>query len=262
MQIGLVIPVFNNADLTKQCLDSLFQTKGNNPEFNVIVVDDGSMDNTDQVLSNFEGIHVLKNAENLGYLETTNKGIDFAFDNLKCDYILLLNNDLIFSSTWLANLIDSSELYDLVGYFSHNDNDVAKPTETDFVEFSCVCIKRAVFSDIGKLDPIFSKGYYSDDDYCLRAKLAGFKIAVTPNKNPVNIVHLCGQTFGTVTRNYLMLDMFRAFKQKWEPKFNDELVHRYFNEVVLNPFKIPKQDILSRVFRKLKALFVKSKSKY
>lgn len=259
MQIGLVIPVFNNADLTKQCLDSLFETKGTNPQFNVVVVDDGSTDNTHQILSSFEGIHVLKNAENAGYLETTNKGIDFALDTLNCDYILLLNNDLIFSSNWLANLISSAELYDLVGYFSHKDNDVAKPTKTDFVEFSCVCIKRGVFSDIGKLDPLFAKGYYSDDDYCLRAQLAGFKIAVIPNKDPVNIIHLCGQTFGTVTRNYLMLDMFRAFEQKWQPNFKNVLVHRYFNEVVLNPFKIPKQDFFSRACRKLKTLFVKYK---
>ncbi len=48
--------------------------------------------------------------------------------------------------------------------------------------FVCVYIKREVIEKIGYLDPIFSGAYGCDDsDYCYRAKLSGYKLAVTPN---------------------------------------------------------------------------------
>ena len=52
--------------------------------------------------------------------------------------------------------------------------------------FICVYIKRDLINSIGYLDEEFKQYGYDDDDYCRRARLAGFLLAVTPH---VRVVH-------------------------------------------------------------------------
>lgn len=254
MVIGLVIPVYNNSKLTTECLDSLIANQEHNPSFGIIVVDDGSTDDTQIVLEAYKDIHKLKNDTNLGYLDTTNKGIQYARDVLDCDFILLMNNDLIFDADWLANLIKYSEQFDIVGYFSHTKGLVSEAKQTKFLEFSCVCISKKVFEEIGQLDSRYKMGYYSDDDYCLRALVAGFSLGVIPN-TPAKVTHLCGQTFGETKRKELIIDMYSIFADKWkqEAKTNNT-VKDYIKNVVYNPNNLKTDGVWSKVTRNLSKL--------
>jgi hypothetical protein len=48
--------------------------------------------------------------------------------------------------------------------------------------FICIYIKREVLDKVGFMDPIYGGNYgYDDDDYNHRARLAGFKLAITPD---------------------------------------------------------------------------------
>ncbi len=52
------------------------------------------------------------------------------------------------------------------------------------IAFYCICIPRTIYEAIGPLDSVFVK-VFSDDDYCLRAQLAGFKVL----EADVNVYH-------------------------------------------------------------------------
>ena len=94
---SIIIPVFNQAALTQQCLQTLF-TQGIN---GVIVVDDASADNTSQILETFgDRIRVIRHSENQGFAAACNHGAAVATS----EYLVFLNNDTIPQPGWLDAL--------------------------------------------------------------------------------------------------------------------------------------------------------------
>src|SRR6202012_4711521 len=88
---SIVIPVFNNLPLTRDCIDSLYRTKVS-PPFEVIVVDNASTDGTAEYLKQEQAagrIRVLANPKNEGFAHACNQGAQAARSPL----VLFLNND-------------------------------------------------------------------------------------------------------------------------------------------------------------------------
>ena len=74
MKVSVIIPVYNNAKLTKQCLESIFAV-GAQVDFEVIVVDNGSSDETAKILTALSGkILTIQNERNLGFAKACNQG--------------------------------------------------------------------------------------------------------------------------------------------------------------------------------------------
>ncbi len=110
--VSVIIPVFNSEELLKQCLDSVLnQTL---KDFEIICVDDGSTDNSLEILrkyeENDERIIVLYQ-ENAGAGVARNKGIEIA----KGEYIAFIDSD-----DW----IESDALEKLYNNIKHNDSDM------------------------------------------------------------------------------------------------------------------------------------------
>src|SRR5438270_11903652 len=84
---SIVIPVWNQWQMTKGCLESLRPTLGVRDE--VIVVDNGSEDGTAAGLATFPWIRVVTNPENRGFAIACNQGLAEA----KGDVVVFLNND-------------------------------------------------------------------------------------------------------------------------------------------------------------------------
>jgi glycosyltransferase involved in cell wall biosynthesis len=72
---SIVIPVFNRAHSLGGALESVFTQDW--PDYEVIVVDDGSTDDIDTVIRPYQarGVTLLRNDENLGVGPTRNKGV-------------------------------------------------------------------------------------------------------------------------------------------------------------------------------------------
>ena len=59
-----------------------------------------------------------------------------------------------------------------------NEPDSAKWQQVDRIVGFCLLFKREVLEKIGLLDERFSPGHYEDDDYCMRARNAGYQLII------------------------------------------------------------------------------------
>lgn len=77
--VSFVIPCYNYGRYLAGCLNSIFGQEGSY-DFEVIVIDDGSTDNTSEVLSSFSDprLKVIRHATNLGHVAVINEGLSLA----------------------------------------------------------------------------------------------------------------------------------------------------------------------------------------
>ena len=85
--VSIVIPNFNGKHFLEDCLKAVFAQDIENME--VIVVDNGSTDGSQEYLDTYPGVRVLKLDKNYGFCGAVNAGIKAA----DSEYVILLNND-------------------------------------------------------------------------------------------------------------------------------------------------------------------------
>jgi GT2 family glycosyltransferase/tetratricopeptide (TPR) repeat protein len=182
---------------------------------------------------------IVGNEKNLGFPAGVNQGLARA----RGCYLVLLNNDTIVTPQWLERLITLS-LHDWpkVGLVGAVTNYAAAPqqvpvsyrsleeidgfAERRWREYGhlavgtprligfCVLIRREVVEKIGRLDERFGLGFFDDDDLGLRARQAGFRLAIAQG---VFIHHFGSRTFrGLGIDPYRLLEEnLERFRQKW-----------------------------------------------
>jgi hypothetical protein len=110
-KLSIIILNWNTKELLSQCLKSL----GGEKETEIIVVDNGSVDGSvEMVKKDFPEVKLIQNKENLGFSKGNNVGIKEA----KGDYLMLLNSDTIVKKGALQKLVsflDSHPEVDIVG---------------------------------------------------------------------------------------------------------------------------------------------------
>jgi GT2 family glycosyltransferase len=194
---------YNSLRWIEACVDALLSTRYYN--YRIVVVDNDSSDGSvDLLRSRYPQILVIANQRNLGFSEGNNVGIQEALAN-GADYVVLLNPDTKVEPDWLQSLISVGEGERGVGilgavqqeYDSEEFNswtktamrpyleELKRPKEArgwipvEWVEGACFAVKRGVFETVGLLDPIYF-AFYEEIDFCRRAAVAGYEIALVP----------------------------------------------------------------------------------
>jgi len=195
-------------------------------------------------------LRVIANDENLGFTKAANQGMKASTGK----YVVLLNNDTTVTPGWLTGLIMIAESDDRIGivgpktlnpetgrvhsiggvvfYKDHvelppgkdcerEDPRFAQSFDCQYIEGSCMLIKRRVIEEIGCLDEAFSPGYYEDSDYCFRAREAGFRCVYSPYSE---IYHYSTVTAQAVEREGVSLKEAarrneRIFRERWAHRF-------------------------------------------
>jgi len=104
--LTIVIPNWNGLHHLQSCLPAL--TRQTFKAFGIIVVDNGSTDDSCKYISEFyPQVEILRFSENTGFAVACNAGID-ATDS---PWVVLLNNDTEPEPDWLQKLIDASNIY-------------------------------------------------------------------------------------------------------------------------------------------------------
>jgi GT2 family glycosyltransferase len=249
----LVVLAWNRWELTRKCLDSLGQTDLSDTE--VLVVDNGSTDQTPDALRRYPWLRVLRNPQNLGFVRGNNAGIAAA--DPESDVVLLNNDVEITQRDWLQRLrecahsraeagivgcrlvLPDGRLLHAGTYMMPDtmwgqqigslEKDVGQYVSTREVEgivFACAYLKRELLSAIGGLAEDY-QSYFEDTDYCLRARKAGFRTLLCGEVTIIHDEH--GSTKGDMGEFERIFQTSRAiFRKKWRK----ELEARYTREVL------------------------------
>jgi GT2 family glycosyltransferase len=157
----------------------------------------------EKLQSQKKNLKVIFNKENKGFPAGINQGILGA----KTENIIIANNDIVVTENWLEKMIQKAESDSEIGIVGPISNSVSgvqldKNAKYNSIEemhkyaksvsasnkglveqfprvaFLCTLIKKEVIEKIGGLDERFSPGNFEDDDFCLRAQLAGYKTVI------------------------------------------------------------------------------------
>lgn len=89
-KLSIIIVSYNVKKLLVDCIGSIYKSQKPDDNWEIIVVDNNSIDNSIEAIANFN-LKVIKNKENFGFSKANNQAITIA----KGKYILLLNPDTI-----------------------------------------------------------------------------------------------------------------------------------------------------------------------
>ena len=185
--VSLIIPLYNQLHYTQQCLASIL--KFSPMPYEVILIDNGSQDGTQEFVRTVKAT-VISNQTNLGCAKAWNQGVRRA----RGEIIGILNNDIVVSEGWLANLVAFMERtghgivspaareghldYDLNAYAQEFVRRCSKASRPE-IYGACMLFDRKVFDRVGLFDEAFSYGGCEDVDFQWRAEQAGFSVGMT-----------------------------------------------------------------------------------
>jgi len=245
---SIIIPVWNQWKYTSRCLQALLENSQGVP-YEVIIVDNGSSDETVEMLKKIGRVKVVRNESNTGYVHACNQGAEIA----RGEFLVFLNNDTEAQPGWLrelaavpagdetvgavgARIIYPSGLLQEAGgmiftdgrswTFGRGDNpdeeiyDVM--CEVDYCSAACLLVRRDLFVEVGGFDTRYSPAYYEDTDLCFSLRQKGYKVIYNPD---VCIIHHESVTAGTDEssgfRKYLAIN-----REKFIEKWAAELTHQ------------------------------------
>ena len=198
MRTTIVIPCKNGHDTLKMCLDSIARLDYPGG-FDLILIDDGSTDDTPQIMQEFKKAHgniettILKGGGKLG----AGNAINMGWKASRSDLIAVTNADCVVFKDWLAQILkpfqdptvggatgdvltpkeDMNLLQRLIGYelefrYSNYPKYVLSPQDSN------LAYRRKVLEEVGGYDTQFKTGYDVDIGY--RVNQAGYKIEFNP----------------------------------------------------------------------------------
>lgn len=192
-KVSVVVASYNGARTLKACLESL--TRLNYPDYEVILVDDGSTDTTPQVASVYKNIRCFRQ-DNQGLSAARNAGIAAATGEI----VAFTDSDCRADEDWLYHLIGDLLNGDFAGIGGHNllppeDSWVAASVlvspggpahvmltdrEAEHVPGCNMAFYKWALEEIGGFDPVFRKAG-DDVDVCWRLQERGYKIGFSPS---------------------------------------------------------------------------------
>ena len=186
-KISIIVLQYNQSEHTLKCLESLRQL-----DADVIVVDNGSdvkhLKNVEYWIESNKILNfkLLILNENRGYTGGNNAGIKKALTD-GAEHVLILNNDVV-----LHEMITGDA--DIVGV------EWGSALGFEYLVGFALLIKREVFEKIGFFDERYFL-YYDDVEFCVRARKAGFKLALA-KANFTHAVSATTSSLGPATLHY------------------------------------------------------------
>ena len=203
--ISIIIPVYNANREFEDCLSSII--KFTDLDTNTLIIVNDKSDDADLLnyldnLSTITNVQIINNDSNLGFVKSCNIGM-----RLSKNDVILLNSDTLVTKGWLEKLQRAAYSNDKVATVTPLTNNGTIASVPNFVEDNsvpenytvdsfadlierislnkypeiptavgfCMYIKRDVINEIGLFnEKLFGKGYGEENDFCLRARKAGW----------------------------------------------------------------------------------------
>lgn len=212
--ISVIIPNKDHIDDLENCLSSIY-TKSTYKNFEIIIVENNSeLSDTfkyyKEAQNRYRNLRVINWESGFNYSAINN----FAVNNSKGEYILLLNNDIeIITPDWMEQMLMFAQRNDVgaVGAKLYYPDDtvqhagvivglggVAGHSHKNFDHYSagymarasiaqnlsactaaCLLIRKDVYNEVGGLDEGYAVAF-NDIDLCMKIRKAGYLIVFTP----------------------------------------------------------------------------------
>ena len=249
--VSIVIPNYNGKHFLEDCLTSVFAQDIQDQE--VIVVDNGSTDGSQEYLDTYPGVRVLKLDKNYGFCGAVNAGIKAA----ESEYVILLNNDTEVDKNFAKELLnaiqadekifscsskmvqfqdrtlmdDAGDYYCALGWAFGRGKGGSVENYTESVDVFAACAGAAIYrkkmlESLGYFDENHF-AYLEDIDLGYRARIQGYRNVYAPKA----IVYHVGSGFSGSAHN--------AFKVKLSSRNSVYLAYKNmpFLQILLNsPF--------------------------
>jgi glycosyltransferase involved in cell wall biosynthesis len=239
---SIIVPCRDQLTFTRECVRSL--VRHTTPPWELVVVDDGCTDGTRTYLDGLQDtirvpLSIVAHTQSQGFSTACNHGLAAA----RGDFLVLLNNDTVVTDGWLDQLVALAVADPKIGFVGPMSNYASPPQLIPNLPYQnldemnhfanawrrerlgqwftceklsgfCILIKRSVFEQIGGLDERFGIGFFDDDDLCLRARKAGYELAVAFD---CFVHHFGSRTISSVgVDTEELLETNRAkFAEKW-----------------------------------------------
>jgi glycosyltransferase involved in cell wall biosynthesis len=191
-KVSVVVATYNGARTLRNCLESLGRL--NYPDCEIIVVDDGSTDQTPEIARQFPSVRYIRQT-NQGLSAARNSGIRAATGEI----VAFTDDDCRADEDWLYYLVGDLLRSDFAGIGGHNflppeDSRVAAAVaaspggpahvmltdrEAEHIPGCNMAFYKWALEEIGMFDPIFHKAG-DDVDVCWRTQDRGRKIGFSP----------------------------------------------------------------------------------
>ncbi len=200
-RVSILIPVFNEIDVTVECLMAL-QAADLGADVEIVVADDASTDPDMAVLAEVRGLVLVRHPQNLGFLRSCNA----AFARCRGAYVLLLNNDTQVQpgavEALVAALDDDTELgaagpkllypngrlqeagcfvrpngeSGMIGLFADPaEGGYSRDRDVAYCSGAALLVRRSALGET-LFDEAYRPAYCEDTDLCLRLIDAGYRI--------------------------------------------------------------------------------------
>lgn len=264
--VDIVVCIHNALADVKRCLTSI--VKNTSSPYKLILIDDGSSAETQKYLEDFGEKYqsqLLRSDTATGYTYAANRGMRAS----SAEYVVLLNSDTIVTDGWIDRMIacaNHQNKIGIVGPLSNtaswqsipkieesgdwaanplpdglsvdemgiliSENSVHLYPEMPLLNGFCLMIKRGVIESIGYFDEEnFGKGYGEEDDYVLRARKVGWKMALADD---VYIYHAQSKSYSSEKRKQLSVRSGKILAKKHGQGIIDEGVQYCLTDRVLN----------------------------
>jgi len=223
--LNIILLTYNKLENTKKCIENIF--KYTNKDFNLIILDNDSEDDTTFFLQKLEkenkNIIVKYNKENIGIIKGRNLGYKVG-KRFNTDLIFFIDNDQYCQEGWLESYLEFFENgYEIVGkeawlmrevdfYPYKRLKDKEESEYFNYVGCGALMIKSSVIEDISLFDERFDKYYFEDPDFSWTAYKAGYKVGWNYNKVIEHNKHnlsLSGE------RKIMFMKNWQRFRDKW-----------------------------------------------
>ncbi|AEH46347.1 glycosyltransferase [Parageobacillus thermoglucosidasius] len=247
-KVSVIVITYNQLEYTKKCISSIIN-KTAYPNYELIIVDNNSSDNTREYLKQIEKQHnnikVILNEENYGFAGGNNIGLKYATG----DYFILLNNDTVVTRGWITGLLKHFENNHKLGLVGPVTNSIGNEAmiKTDYntledmdifaynyttkhmgevykdirtLAMFCVAISKSTFETVGFLDENYKVGMFEDDDYSFATLKAGYEIACAEDV----FIHHFGSISFKKLENKEYKKIFDNNKKYYEKKWNTKWI--------------------------------------
>lgn len=217
--VDVVMPIYGEFERAERALQALEKSNGDH-RLRLYLVDDASESPFSRSVNmkefkRFERVWMRRNSENLGFVQTANRGAESGNGHL----ILFLNTDVELEPEALNAMVQEFEdpAVGIVGIklvFPLDSRDTSRPAgtiqhagivvgfdmkpfhvhigwppdhsrvnqrrEMQLVTGACLMTRRSLWEEVGGFAEVYGRGTFEDTEYCVAVRILGFKIIYQP----------------------------------------------------------------------------------